>query len=65
MNYGTQISQIGCPRAESHPNGHTGIGDDLAATKTVGLLHRDGADSIVAHVLRYFKHQPSLKVRHL
>jgi hypothetical protein len=43
--------------ADGHGNLGAGVGHFLAAGQTVGRVHRDGADGVLAEVLRNFQNE--------
>ena len=44
-------------RADRHGDRRAGVGDRLAANQTFGRVHRDGADGVLAEMLRDFEHE--------
>ena len=51
--------------ADRHRDRRAGVGALLAAHQTLGGVHRDGADGVLAEMLRDFEHQAVAAVRGL
>src|SRR3546814_3022104 len=50
--------------ADGHADRRVGVHDLLAADEAVGGVHRDGADGVLAEVLRHLQHQrPALVLK--